>query len=135
MEAKFRSDSAVVKLNVNDDGFCVKLFVGDDGWIKRFLDFLLFVEEKNKEHEKALSGVDDVEKHLAHMLEFDNEIKESFDGLFGENAYAETFGVELAGVEYIIEFLDACIPYVESRVEKRNKAFEKYNSSRTGGAK
>jgi len=131
----FRTSAKVVRLNVNDDGYCIELHTSSDAWIKRFLDFARNLEKKNEKHKNALTGVDDVDEHIKHLLEFDGEIKEEFVNLFGEGAYEETFGSELVGVEYIVEFIDACMPFIQKRVEDRNKAFEKYSPDKTGGAR
>lgn len=129
----FRTSAKVVRLNVNDDGYCVELHTSSDVWIKKFLDFARNLDDKNKKHLEALKGVDDVDENIRHILEFDNEIKEEFAVLFGDGAYEETFGSDLVGVEYIVDFIEACMPYIQKRVEERNKAFDKY-SPKTGGA-
>ena len=130
----FRSGVKVVRLNVNDDGYCVELHTSSDAWLKKFLDFARSLEEKNNKHLEALKGNDDVDLSIQHILEFDGEIKEEFTKLFGEGAYEATFGSDLVGVEYIIEFIEACMPYIQKRVDARAKAFDKYNPNKTGGA-
>lgn len=130
----FRTNAKVVRLNVNDDGYCIELQTSNDAWIKRFLDFAKSLEAKNKAHIDALRGTDDIDENIRHLLEFDGEIKEEFAKLFGEGAYEKTFGSDLVGIEYIIEFLDACIPYIQKRIDARSKAFDKYSPNRVGGA-
>jgi len=131
----FRTSAKVVRLNVNDDGYCIELHTSNDAWLKRFLDFAQNLEKKNKAHMDALNGVDDADEHIKHLIEFDGEIKGEFASLFGDGAYEETFGADLVGVEYIVEFIDACMPFIQKRVDERNKAFEKYSPNKTGGAR
>lgn len=130
----FRTSAKVVRLNVNDDGYCIELHTSSDAWLKRFLDFARTLEEKNNKHMEALKGNDDVDENIRHILEFDGEIKEEFVKLFGDGAYEATFGSELVGIEYIVEFIDACMPFIQKRVDERSKAFDKYNPGKTGGA-
>ena len=77
----------------------------------------------------------DVDTVIEHLLEFDEEIKAGFIKLFGDDSYKETFGSDLVGVEYIAEFLEACIPFIEKRLDERKKAYDKYSPSKTGGAR
>lgn len=131
----FRSGAKAVRLNVNDDGYCIELHVSNDAWLKRFLDFARNIDDKNSEHAKALKDNDDIDTHIEHMLAFDEEIKTEFEAMFGEGSYYEVFGSDIVGPEYIIEFLEACMPYIEKRAEQRMKALDKYSPSKTGGAK
>lgn len=130
----FRTSAKVVRLNVNDDGYCVELHTSSDVWLKQFLDFARNLDEKNNKHLEALKDNDSVDERIKHILEFDGEIKEEFAKLFGDGAYEATFGSELVGVEYIVEFIEACLPFVQKRVDDRSKAFDKYDPKKTGGA-
>ena len=131
----FRSNATVVRINVNDDGYCVELPVANDVWIKTFADFLTDAKRKAGERQAAISNTDDDMEKIDQLIGFDEDIKAGFGKVFGEDAYKEIFGSDLVGVEYVIEFLEACMPYVEKRVEHRNKAFEKYSPDKTGGVR
>ena len=130
----FRTNAKVIRLNVNDDGYCVELNVSSDVWIKAFLEFSINLEKKSKESVERIKATDDVSEQVDHILEFDEELKKGIETLFGEGSYIEIFGTELVGAEYVAEFLEACMPYVEKRVEQREKAFAKYNPDKKGGA-
>lgn len=132
---QFRTGAKSVKLNVNDDGYIIELHVSNDAWLKRFLDFAKNIEDKNKAHAEALKNNEDIDAHIEHILKFDEEIKAEFEDMFGNGSYVETFNSELVGPEYVLEFLEACMPYIEKRVDQRTKALEKYNPNKTGGAK
>lgn len=132
---QFRTGAKSVKLNVNDDGYIIELHVSNDAWLKRFLDFAKNIEEKNKAHANALAGNDDLDAHIEHVLSFDREIKKEFEDMFGEGSYVEVFDSDLVGPEYIVEFLEACMPYIEKRVNQRTQALEKYSPNKKGGAK
>ena len=131
----FRTGAKVVKINVNDDGYCIELHTSSDAWLKSFLDFSKMAQEKAMERGKAMNATDDIEEKINHVIAFDKEIKEGFEQLFGEKSYEETFNSDLVGAEYIVEFLEACMPYIEKRINERSKALDKYNPSKTGGAR
>ena len=129
----FRTGAKVVRLNVNDDGYCVELNVSSDLWIKRFLDYANEMYESEKKHTTGIG--DDVDAQIAALVALDEDAKAGFKRLFGEESYEEVFGQELVGIEYVIEFLEACIPYVEKRIDHREKAMDKYSPDKTGGAR
>lgn len=130
----FRTNAKVIKLNVNDEGYCVELQVSNDVWIKAFLDFAIDAEKKSKDRLEMIKATDDISEKVSHVVEFDKELKAGIAKLFGEGAYEQIFGADLVGAEYVVEFMDACMPYIEERVEQREKAFSKYSADKTGGA-
>lgn len=128
----FRTSASNIVLNVNDNGGVVVLPVSDEGWIEKFMDYLKTIEQKSKERSEEAG--DDSNKNIIESVLLARECKDGFDAVFGEGAYDAVYGMELVGVEYIIEFIEACIPYIEKRLEKRNSILTKYNPERTGGA-
>ena len=132
---QFRTGAKAVKINVNDDGYCVELKTSSDVWLKAFMDFVLGAQKNADERQKALDSTDDDIEKIDQIIAFDEDVKAGFEELFGAGSYIETFGAELVGAEYIIEFLDACMPFIEKRVEQRTKALNKYSPDKTGGAR
>ena len=128
----FRTSAKNITLNVNDEGGVVVLPVSDEGWIKRFTDYLKMIEEKSKERTERAAG--DNEKSIEETYGLAMDCKSGFNALFGEGAYEAVYGTELVGVEYIIEFIEYCVPFIEERMEKRNTMLKKYDASRMGGA-
>ena len=128
----FRSGAKVVRLNVNDDGYCVELKTSSDVWLKQFLDFAKEAQRSAQKRGEALQNTDDVDAMIDSAIEFDKELKDGFAVLFGSEAYEETFGSDLVGAEYIVEFLEACMPFIEKRVEQRANALDKYAPKRGG---
>ena len=132
---QFRTGAKVVKINVNDDGYCIELNTSSDLWIKRFLDFCKDAHNSAEKRGKSLQETEDVEAMIDIAIALDTDIKDGFEKLFGDGSYIETFGSELVGAEYVVEFLEACLPYIEKRVEQRTKALDKYSPTKTGGAR
>ena len=128
----FRTSASNITLNVNDNGDVVVLKVSDEGWIGRFMDYLKAIEKQSKAH--ADNAGDDTEKNIYESVALAQECKDGFDAVFGDGAYMAVFGMELVGVEYVVEFIEACMPYVEKRLEKRNSLLSKYSANRSGGA-
>lgn len=131
----FRTSAKVIRLNVNDDGYCVELNVSNDVWLKAFLDFAMDAEEKSKARAEKINETDDISEKINHIVEFDKDLKAGLERLFGEGSYVEIFGSDLVGAEYVVEFLEACMPYVEERIKQREKAFEKYSPDKAGGSR
>lgn len=129
----FRSSAKTVKIDVNDDGYIVTVPISDDGWLKRFLDYAERMGELNEKHKQAAQT--DERKSVTEALAFSKEVKVGFVELFGAGAYEATFGCDLVGVEYVVEFLDYIMPFVEQRVEDRKKILAKYSPDRVGGAR
>lgn len=128
----FRSSAKNVTLNVNDEGGVVVLKVSDDGWVGRFSEYITRIEKKSKEHAEAAG--EDSRKNIEETVKLALDCKEGFDDLFGEGAYQAVFDTNLVGVEYVLEFIEAVMPYIEERMNKRKEMVKKYDPNRTGGA-
>ena len=131
----FRTSAKTVRIEVNDNGYCVELNTSSDLWLKSYLDFAQEAQENARKRGEALKGTDDVDAMINSAIGLDEDLKNGFDKLFGEGSYKETFGYDLVGAEYVVEFLEACMPYIEKRVEQRTKALDKYSPNKTGGAR
>lgn len=129
----FRTSARTVRIDVNDDGYIVEVPVSDDGWIKRFLDYAERMNTLNEKH--MIAAQEDESKSVMEAVMFAQEVKDGFTELFGHGAYEATFGCDIAGVEYVVEFLNYIMPYIEKRVEDRNKILNKYSPYRIGGAR
>ena len=132
---QFRTSSQVVKINVNDDGYCVELHTSSDVWLKAFMDFLTTATKNAESRQEAFDKTDDDMEKINQVIAFDQDVKDGFVALFGEGAYEETFCSELVGAEYVVEFLNACMPYIEKRISTREKALKKYDPAKSGGAR
>lgn len=135
MAEKFRSTAKTIELEVNDAGDIIKLPLSDENFTKRFYDFLTNVQVKSDELKdikvKDLSSSEVIDKDI----EFHNYLKDEFIKLFGDNSYEKVFGKDvLVSVEYIMEFIMACMPYIEQHTQERIEKFSKYSANRQGSS-
>jgi hypothetical protein len=135
MADKFRSTVKVVELEVNDNGDIIKLPLSDENFIKKFYDFVTNIQAKSKELDaKKVKDLPDTEI-IQKDIEFHEYLKEEFIKLFGDGSYEKVFGENvLVSVEYVLEFIEACTPYIEKHTEERLEKFSKYSANRTGSS-
>jgi len=136
MADKFRSNVEVIELEVNDDGYIVKLPVSDERFNQCFYEFTDNVQKKANEFETSIKNedLDSLEKIKIDVI-FHEYLKSEFEQLFGPGSYEAIFGKDvLVGVEYVLEFIEACLPYIEKHTKNRIDKFNKYSADRTGSS-
>lgn len=136
MPEKFRSSFEVINLEVNDDGDIIQLPVSDEKFTQKFYEFSDKVQAKANEFNTEFNrkGISNLEK-INIDVEFHECLKTEFDLLFGAGSYNKVFGPDmLVGAEYVLEFIEACLPYIEEHTQKRIDKLSKYNSNRTGSS-
>lgn len=130
--AKIRVNVDVVTLEVNDNGDTVVLPVSDERFAKRLYDYA----EKSGDRAQELENLNGDKKDIImENIKFHEELKVGFDDLFGAGAYTKVFGEDIVvGAEYIIDFLNQCIPFIETHVKNRAKKLNKYSADRVGSS-
>lgn len=132
--AKLHIDVDAVELEVNDAGDIIKLPLSDELFMKKFYDFAKNIQAKATELDKVNEDNDiDISNKIDKDIEFHEFLKTEFNGLFGERSYEKVYGEDyLVGVEYVLQFIDACTPYIEKHTQKRLDKFSKYSADRQG---
>lgn len=129
---KFKTSAEPVRIDVNENGGYVTLHLESDAFVKNFFSWVNKCADGALNHkDKAQNSGDEVDE----LISYEKEVKTEFENLFGAGAYEATFGCDLVGVEYVIEFIEFCLPFFEKAVNNRQKAIAKYSSDRMGGAK
>lgn len=131
--AKIRVNVEVIELEVNDNGDTIKLPVSDEMFMKRLYDFIDRVSEESKKLDNL--DLEDIAGTIEKDIQFHEMIKEQFNILFGDKAYEKVFGSDIVvGAEYILEFLEQCMPYIQKYVDKREQRLTKYSANRVGSS-
>lgn len=131
--AKIRVDVEVVELEVNDKGDTIKLPVSDELFIKKLYNFTAKIAEDAKELENL--DKDNILEAVDKDIKFHESLKEQFDVMFGENAYEKVFGEDIVvGVEYVMDFLEQCMPFIQKYISKRETKLNKYSADRVGSS-
>ena len=133
MAEKIRVNVEKIELEVNDNGDIIVLPVSDERFIQRLFVFANEISKKSEE----MSFIDkkDVSKYVQADIELHNTIKKEFDELFGVGSYEKVFGEDIVvGAEYVFEFLDQCMPYINEHIKRRESKLNKYNANRTGSS-
>ena len=135
MAEKFRTSAETINIEVNDAGDIIQLPLSDEAFIKRFYDFTNAIQQKGDElSEEKLSGMEDSEKIILD-INYHEFLKAEFEKLFGEKSYEKVFGDNvLVSVEYVMEFIEACMPYITQHTQKRIEKFSKYSANRQGSS-
>lgn len=133
MAEKIRVNVETVELEVNDNGDTIVLPVSDERFISNLYTFANSISEKaEKIHEL---GKSDVSAFVKADIELHNSLKEEFTTLFGEGSYEKVFGSDIVvGAEYVLDFLDQCLPYFTKHIQGRMERLSKYNANRTGSS-
>ena len=124
--------NGVKRIEVNDDGDCITIPVGDDSFLRGFYEALDDIQ-------KAAASVkidgDDILVAMDTVIDFDRQTSEKVDGLFGEGTCRKVFGDGvLPGLEMILEFFAAVVPYLEEYRKDRAAALGKYSAARRGSS-
>lgn len=131
--AKIRVQVDVVKLEVNDNGDTISLPVADSNFIKRLYGFTDSVAEKSKEFDDL--DTKDIALFVDKNVEFTTYLHDEFNKLFGDNSYEKVFGADLiVGADYVLDFLEQVLPYIEKYTKARQAKLNKYNANRVGSS-
>ena len=129
---KIRVPHDVVTLEVNEKGETITLPVSDERFTQKLMTFATEAQER-AESVKNVSDSTDIMEVVDSNLEFLDYLRTEFDVLFGEGAYEKVYGPDiLIGADYILEFLDQILPYIQKSMEKRATKLNKYNANRVG---
>lgn len=131
MAEKIRVNVEKIELEVNDDGDIIVIPVSDERFMQRLYKFAEDISKKSEE--VKFIDKNDVSRYVQTDMELHELIKSNFNELFGDKAYEKVFGSDiLVGAEYVFEFLDQCMPFINAYAEKRQQKLNKYNANRTG---
>ena len=133
MPEKIRVNVEKVELEVNDAGDIIVLPVSDERFLQKLYSFSSKISHKSEE----MSYIDkeNISALIQGDIELHENIKSGFDELFGEDAYRKVFGDDIVvGAEYVIDFIDQCMPYIQKHIENRDKKFSKYSANRVGSS-
>ena len=90
-----------------------------------------------QERAKVYNEVDetDIIGIIQSNTAFHEGVREEFDKLFGARSYEKVFGKDiLVGAEYVLEFINACLPHIFEHQKNRVDKLSKYSPDRTGSA-
>lgn len=150
---KFRLDSGVKKIEVNDDGEYISINLSDSVFFDRFNNFIKWFNEKQVEAENRCNEIsakyeeNSAEDEGFNFEEFSDTTKlykelcentcAELEKLFGDGCVRKVFpDVELPGFELIISFLDAITPLLQKYAKERNEKINtRYNRNRKGARK
>lgn len=119
------------RIEVNDDGECIVLPVGDDSFVKRFYEL---VENTKKKADGMQPDNENIMGFMDDVIEFDKELKERVDGLFGADTCRKVFGDILPSVDMFIEFFSLILPFFEDYKKDRMAKMNKYSAGRKGSS-
>lgn len=139
--AGIRVNTAVKKIEVNDNGDYITLNFSDNSFPDRFFSMLdniqqraEDVEAKSAEIGEKYGGDKDGFSRAAAVLyrEFHEGIMGEVDALFGENTCKKVFGDIVPGIELFEEFFTQLTPYFEEYANDRAARLSRYSANRTG---
>lgn len=123
--------TGVKRIEVNDDGECIILPVGDDSFVKKFYEL---VEDTKKKADGMQPDNENIMGFMDDVIEFDKELKERVDGLFGADTCRKVFGDILPSVDMFIEFFSLILPFFEDYKKDRMTKLNKYSAGRKGSS-
>lgn len=123
-----------VVLEVNDAGETITLQLADERFIQRVYEYSNLMADGAKELE-AVKKTDDTVAIVSADIKYHQELKDKFNDIFGVRAYEKVFGEDIVvGVDYIMQFIEQIMPYVEKHQEKRIERLSKYSANRVGSS-
>ena len=133
MAEKIRVNVEKVELEVNDNGDIIVLPVSDERFVKRLYDYYQDIQKKWEE--TKFIDKDNIKAIIDGDIELHEAIMDGFDSVFGVDAYKKVFGDDIVvGIEYVIDFISQCVPFIEAHAEDRLKRLGKYSADRTGSS-
>lgn len=139
--AGIRVNTAVKKIEVNDNGDYITLNFSDNSFPNRFYTMLEHIEQMAKDieiREAEIRGKYEDDKDgfnraaIALYCEFHESIMNDVDALFGENTCKKVFGDIVPGIELFEEFFTQLTPYFEEYANDRAARLSRYSANRTG---
>lgn len=123
-----------VVLEVNDNGETITLPLGDERFTKKLYAYVDAMQQNAKKIEESRSSgsiIDIIDADIG----FHQSLRDEFDTVFGKGAYTKVYGEDiLVGVEYILQFIDQIMPYIEKHNNKRVERLSKYSANRVGSS-
>lgn len=129
MAEKLRIAVDNVVLEVNDNGDTITLPLADERFMQKVMDYIQSMQDGAKSIENTGSEFDIIQADITYHT----NLKDGFNDAFGERAYEKVFGDDIVvGVEYIAEFFEQIMPYIEKYQKKRATKLSKYSADRVG---
>lgn len=119
----------VKKIEVNDNGEYITLPVGDDRFLKAFYQLL---DKASNSAQEVKMDENDITGSMDAVIDFDQNMKEQVDELFGAETCRKVFGDILPGAGMFIEFFFAVLPFLEEDQKRRIETMNKYGAGRMG---
>lgn len=129
MAEKLRIAVDNVVLEVNDNGDTITLPLADERFVANVYDYA----ETLKNGAEGVSEDSPVQDIMRANIDFHNMAKEKFNDVFGSKSYEKVYGEDIVvGIEYIVQFLEQILPYIESYQNNRISKLSKYSADRVG---
>lgn len=139
--AGIRVQSAVKKIEVNDNGEYISLNLGDSSFPERFFAMVDNIQKRAGDlqaqaaeiAEKCGSESEAAVKAAASLYrEFHQDIANEVDAMFGPKTCRKVFGDIVPSFEMFEDFFNQLVPYIQEYGRERAAKLSKYSAARTG---
>lgn len=139
--AGIRVQSAIKKIEVNDNGEYISLNLGDSSFPERFFAMIDNIQKRAGDlqaqaaeiAEKCGSESEAAVKAAASLYrEFNQDITNEVDAMFGPETCRKVFGDIVPSFEMFDDFFNQLVPYIQEYGRERAARLSKYSAARTG---
>ena len=137
--AGIRVNTAVRKIEVNDNGDFITLNFSDNSFPDRFFVMLDHIQQRaadvqaqEAEIQEKFGNNGSAQAAAALYRHFHEDIMAEVDALFGPETCRKVFGDIVPGIELFDDFFTQLTPYFEEYGKDRAAKLSKYSADRTG---